>query len=72
MGSKVWKVLNEKQTLRNYKIVIEDKTLIPTIKQIFNDKFEDYYGDRSNVISTPYITQEEVYLFLREQIPQLV
>ena len=38
---------------------------------MLNEKFKNYYGDRSNVISTPYITQEEVHLFLKKQIPEL-
>ena len=71
MGSKVWKVLDDNQTLRNFKIVVKNKELIPLIKEMLNEKFKNYYGDRSNVISTPYITQEEVYLFLKKQIPEL-
>lgn len=71
MGSKVWKVLDENQTLRNFKIVVKNKQLIPQIIEILNKKYVDYYGVRENVISTPYITQEEVYKFLKEQIPEL-
>lgn len=71
MGSKVWKVLEEGQVLRNFKVVVNNKILKNKIIKAFNDKYKICGNDRASVISTPYICADDVYKYLKEQIPEI-
>lgn len=71
MGSKVWQVLNEGQILRNFKVVVYKKEYLDIIINILNKKYKIDGNNRDTVISTPYITQEDVYKYLKEQMPEL-
>lgn len=71
MGAKTWKVLDEGQQLRNFKIVVMNKEIIPKIKEIFNTKYYERVNGLNNTISTPYIVKHDIYKCLREQMPEL-
>ena len=71
MGSKVWKVLDEGQILRNFKVVVHNKNLKDKIIKVLNEMYMVHGNDRSKVISTPYISANDVYKYIKEQIPEI-
>lgn len=71
MGSKVWKVLDDGQILRGFKVIVNNKKLKYQIIDALNDKYKESGNDRSMVISTPYICANDVYEYLKEQIPEI-
>ena len=71
MGDKTWKVLGKNQILRNFKIIVNKKQLLPSILNVLNYKYITYRENRNNVISTPYIAKDDIYKYLKEQIPEI-
>ena len=71
MGSKVWKVLDKGQILRNFKVVVNNKKLTNRIIESLNERYLSCGNDRSQVISTPYICADDVYKYIKEQIPEI-
>jgi stalled ribosome rescue protein Dom34 len=57
--------LDKNQTLRNFKVIVKDKKYLNEIVRVLNLKNE------SKSVSSPSVSKEEVYEYLREQIPEL-
>lgn len=71
MGSKTWKILDEGQILRNFKVVINNDALKDDIIKALKNKYDDYVKNKSKTISTPYICASDVYKYLLECIPDI-
>ena len=66
MGASTWKILSEKN-LRNFKVVVSPKYKDKVIEVLYKK-----YNDRNfNNISTPYIVKDDVYKYIKEQIPEI-
>lgn len=66
MGASTWKILNNKN-LRNFKVVVKDKfkekVLVALREKYKNKDFQN--------ISTPYIAKDDIYKYIKEQIPEI-
>ena len=68
---KVWKILDAGQELRNFKIIVNNKKYLNQIIEIFNNKYKTDGNNRDIVISTPYIAKDDIYKYIKEQIPEI-
>lgn len=71
MGAKTWKILDRCQELRNFKIVVNNDKFKNIIIKKLNDKYISYLKIGEKVISTPYIVKDDIYKYLKEQIPEI-
>lgn len=66
MGASTWKILNERN-LRNFKVIVNPKYKDKVIEVLVNK----YNNREFNNISTPYIAKDDVYQYIKEQIPEI-
>lgn len=71
MGCKVWKILDKEQVLRNFKVVVNNKKYLNEIIDALNKKYKIDGNNRDVVISTPYIVKDDIYKYIKEQIPEI-
>ena len=71
MGQKTWKILDEGQELRNFKIVVNNKKFLYDVKSKLEEKYNYYLKHGEAVISTPYIAKADIYKYIKEQIPEI-
>jgi len=66
----IWKLIFKgDKNLRNFKVIINNKTHQDKIINTFSNKYSSKLKDKC--ISTPYIVKEDIYKYLKEQIPEL-
>ena len=65
----VWKILDSNDNLRNFKIVLNDKSHLNNIVNAIHKKYKS--KNIGNNISTPYIAKTDIYKYLKEEIPEL-
>ena len=66
----IWKIIyKEDKNLRNFKVVINNTHIKQDIINVIMNKYMT--KNKNNSISTPYIVKEDIYKYLKEQIPEL-
>ena len=70
MGAKTWKVLEPNQDLRNFKIVVDNDNYKNKIKELLTNHYYNI-NNTIGVISTPYIAKDDIYKYIKEQIPEI-
>lgn len=68
MGSKVWKVLDENENVRHFKVKVHNLEYKNELIKIFNEKYIIDGNNRDIVISIPYISKADVYTYAKQNI----
>ena len=54
-----------------FKIIVNNKKYSHQIIEILNNKYKADGNNRDIVISTPYIVKDDIYKYIKEQIPEI-